>query len=269
MRSVALLVSLPILCHSLETKPWLGTSYECTFGSAFTYSRYSKVQNASVQLKSPSNDYDVLFDLGFTASPQFDVQAELELVQTPRQSFGVRSAAIQARYQILDDIAGDPISCALGINLRGVPNDSLRDVSSPYAGNYNVELTGAIGKEWSCGGHWTSRAYAFATGGIAEQGLPWTRALMVWQKNVQNTHHFTAFATGLFGFGTKQHVNVRHFHGWGKFHHQSIDLGASYGYHFGVYGTLSASYAYRVFARDFPENVNFFTLSYEIPFSLL
>lgn len=263
------LLGLPLAGQSLETKPWLGTPYEFVFDSAFTYSRYSKVQGASKQLKSPSNDYDVLFDFGVAASPRWDFQGELELAETPRQPFNVRSGAIQARFQPWDDISGDPLSCTIGMNFRMVTNHSRRDVSSPYAGNYNFEVTGALGKEWSEGGFWTSRAYAFASVGIAERGLPWTRALLVWQKNIADTHRFTLFSTGLFGFGQKQHVNVRHFQGWGNFHHQSIDVGGSYGYHFGTYGTLSVSYAYRVFARDFPERVNFATISYDIPFSII
>jgi hypothetical protein len=90
----------------------------------------------------------------------------------------------------------------------------------------------------------------------------------VWQYNLHDTHRFTLFADADVGFGNKQHVNVKRFSGWGKFQHQSIDLGLCYGYKIGVYGVLTASYAHRVFAHNFPEHVNFFTIDYNIPFSM-
>ena len=112
------------------------------------------------------------------------------------------------------------------------------------------------------------RTYGFATLGQANRGYPWTHELFVWQYNLEDTHRFTLFAEGDFGFGNKHHVNVKRFDGWGKYQHQSIDLGLSYGYKVGVFGIFTASYAHRVFAHNYPEHVNFFTLSYCIPFSL-
>ena len=169
---------------------------------------------------------------------------------------------------MLDDISGDRVSLTIGLNIRGAPHHFLTDVSTPYASEFNLELTGSIGKEWSQEGMWTMRTYGFATVGMGNRGYPWTRELFVWQYNWQDTHRVSLFAEGDFGFGNKQHVNVKHFNGWAKVQHQSIDLGFAYGYKFGVYGLLTASYAYRVFAHNFPEHVNFFTLSYCIPFSL-
>jgi hypothetical protein len=104
--------------------------------------------------------------------------------------------------------------------------------------------------------------------GQANRGYPWTRELGVWQYNLNDRHRFTLFADLDVGFGNKQHVNVRHFSGWGKFQHQSLDLGAGYSLRLGVYGRLSVLYAYRVFAHNFPERVNFVSLTYTIPFSL-
>ncbi|MGC2595405.1 MAG: hypothetical protein WA347_03915 [Rhabdochlamydiaceae bacterium] len=261
-----LLLSCP--AFALETIPWLGDQYAFDFQSAFTYSRYHKVEGASKQLKSPSNDYDLFLDVGFTALPTLDMRTEIEFAATPRQSWNWRSVAIQARYQWLDDISGDPISLTTGINVRGVPHHSLRDVSCPYASYANFELTLSVGKEWSKEGMWTMRTYGLVSVGQANRGFPWTQELAVWQLNWQDTHELSLFAVGDFGFGGKQHVDVRHFDGWAKFQHQSIDLGVAYGYQFTFYGTLTASYAYRIFAHNFPERVNFFTLAYSIPFSL-
>ncbi len=197
------------------------------------------------------------------------MQAEFELAETPRQPFNWRSAALQLRYQLLDDISGDPLSLTLGTNFRVVPGHSLKDVSCPYAANCNYEVTLSLGKEWSTQGFWTMRTYGFFALGVGNHGLPWTRPIFVWQNNWQNRHRLSFFTVGDFGWGGEQRVAVKHFHGWGKFHHQSIDLGLIYGYHCVAYGTFSAAYTYRVFAKNFPERVSFFTLSYNLPFSLL
>lgn len=252
---------------ALETKPWFGNPYEFELQSAFTYYRFHEVEGASRQLSAPSNTRVILLDLGLTL-PQFDFQMEGEFAKTNSINWALRSAAFQGRFQMLDDISGDPVSVVLGLNIRGAPHRLLRDVSTPYASEFNLEMTGSIGKEWSSAGKWTMRTYGFAAVGIANRGYPWTRELFVWQYNLQDTHRFTLFADGDFGFGNKQHVNVKHFNGWAKFQHQSIDLGIAYGYKISVYGLLSATYAHRIFAHNFPERVNFFTLSYCLPFSL-
>lgn len=270
MRSFSLalaLVSTSCL-FALETKPWFGDVYEFDFQGVYSFSRFTKVDGASKQLKNPLNNHDFLFDLGFTPSPSFDFQVEGEFAQTTLTGFNFRSAALQGRYRLLDDIAGDPISLTFGLIFRGASPHFLHDVSTPYAAECNTELTCALGKEWSSEGMWTMRTYGLATLGQANRGYPWTRELALWELNLNDTHRFTLFGEGYFGFGGQQHVNVDHFDGWGKFQHQSIDLGLSYGYKFDVYGVLTGSYAYRVFAHNFPEHVNFFILSYQLPFSM-
>lgn len=262
-------ICLTASIFALDSKPWIGTPYEFVFDGAFSYSRFHEVENASVQLSSPSNTYDLMLDLGVALNEDFDVQGEVELAQTTGQDFTLRSAAVQGRYQCFNDICGDPVSLTFGFNFRAVPTYSLQNVSCPYSANSNFELTAAIGREWSKNALWKMRTYGLVTAGMANRGYPWTRELLVWQNNFQDIHRLTFFAEGLFGFGPKQHVNTRHFHGWAPFHHQSIDLGLGYGVRMGVWGTLSLAYAYRVFARNFPERVNSITLEYRVPFSIL
>lgn len=254
--------------YALETKPWLGDVYAFELQSAFTYYRFHDVEGASKQLSSPENVRVFSLDLGWTPFPTVDVQLEGEFAKINQINWGLRSTAIQTRYQLLDDISGDPVSLTFGLNLRYAPHHFLKDVSTPYASEFNMEVTGSIGKEWAEGPDWRMRIYGLVALGMANRGYPWTRELFVWQYNLENTHRFTLFAQGDFGFGKRQHVNVKHFDGWAKFQHQSLDLGLSYGYKISVYGVLSASYMRRIFAHNFPENVNFFTLSYCLPFSL-
>jgi hypothetical protein len=266
--SFCALLGLTCPAWTLQTKPWFGNQYEFAFESAFTYYRFHRVEGASRQLHSPENTRVFTMDLGMTPYAQFDLQFEGEFAKSDHINWALRSAAMQGRVQFLDDISGDPVSLAFGLSIRGAPHHFLRDVGTPYASEFNLELTGSVGKEWSEEGMWTMRTYGFAAVGIANRGYPWTRELFVWQYNWHDAHRLSLFALSDVGFGGKQHVNVKRFNGWAKFQHQSIDLGITYGYKMGVYGTLSASYAYRIFAHNYPQHVNFLTLSYCIPFSL-
>lgn len=252
---------------ALHTKPWLGNGYEFELDSAFTYSRYRKVQDASVQLRHPSNDKLYALDLGFTASDAMDFEAEMEFADTPRQSLGWRSAALQGRYLWLNDIEGDPCSLITGLNVREVSKHSVRDVSSPYHYYLNFELNTAVGKEWSSQGLWTMRAYGLAALGQANRGSPWLRGLGVWEGNIRDRHRFLFDIDGYFGLGNKGHVDVDRFHGWARVHHQSIDLGLGYAMHMQIWGTLGIKFAYRLFAHSFPEHVYFLTFFYHLPFS--
>ncbi len=263
---LSLTIAFPAL--ALETKPWFDEVYEFHFESAFSFSRFNRVQGASRQLKSPLNNWDLLVDFGFTPSSKWDMQIEGEFGKTSRVNWALRSGAAQLRYQLLDDIAGDPLSLVLGVNIRGATHHFLRDVSTPYAAEFNAEATWAAGKEWSDNGLWTMRLYGFGTLGQANRGYPWTHQLFVFQYNLEDTHRFTLYTEGNVGFGGRQHVDVKHFNGWGKYQHQSIDLGFSYGYKLSVFGIFSFTYAHRIFAHNYPEHLNFFALSYSIPFSL-
>lgn len=262
-------LSLASTAYSLDTKPWFGEVYEFSFEGTYAFSRFSRVEGASTQLTHPINSQSVFADFGFTSNASTDLQVEGELGRTTDIGWTFRSAAVQARYRLLDDIAGDPLTLTFGLIFRGAAPHMLTDVSTPYAAELNTEVTCSLGKEWSSQGCWTIHTYGFATLGQANSGYPWTRELLVWKYNLNDIHRFTAFAEGYFGFGNRHHVDVKHFRGWGKYQHQSIDLGLSYGYKIGLYGVITASYAHRVFAHNYPEHANSFTLSYHLPFSLL
>ena len=138
------LLLLPISLSALQVQPWFHEIYEFTFTPSYTYSRYRDVQNGHPQLKSASNDHLIAFDLGISPMQKWDVDADLEFADTPRQSLGFRSSALQLRYQWLDDIAGDPVSVTTGISGRGVGGHSLKDVSCPYHSYANFELNSAV-----------------------------------------------------------------------------------------------------------------------------
>jgi hypothetical protein len=262
-----LLLSCPLGLFALEEKPWVGNLYECTLDAGYTYSRFTKVEGAVSQPHYPFNDSLLFFDLGATLSQSFDLQAEVEFVRTPVQHVGWRSAALQGRYQILDDISGDPVSLLVGLSSRFVSKKSLTDVSCPYAARLDFELFASVGKEWSSQGFWISRTYAFTAIGQGTNGSPWLRADLIYEHDWANRHRLVLFTNTNWGFGGRDRICLSDFDGWGHYHHQSIDLGAGYCYVFSYWGKLRLSYAYRLYAKSFPERVQSITLSYHLPFS--
>ncbi|MBI3236248.1 MAG: FAD-dependent oxidoreductase [Chlamydiales bacterium] len=267
------LLAISIICttslFSLEKKPWIGNPWEFTFASSYVYSHFRHVQNASVQPSTPSNDHLLRFDLSFPFSEGADLQAEVEFADTPRQNFGYRSSALQGRIRWYNDIAGDFLSWTTALHIRQVAGVSLKDISCPYQANFNIGLSSSIGKEWSRGPHWSTRMWGDIDVGIGNRGSPWASFITCFEKNWKNRHRLIGFLEGYFGLGSDQHVDVDHFYGWGKFSHRSLDLGAGYQYHFDLWGDITLSYARRIYAHTFPENVNFFLISYQIPFSCL
>jgi hypothetical protein len=253
---------------SLEVTPWFHEIYEFDVEAAFAYRWFSKVEGACVQPSSTIHDRDFIADLGFTPFELFDVRLEGEIARVDSINWGLRSGALQTRLGLLDDIAGDPLSVTLGLDLRGVRGRFLTTVATPYASEFNLELMCSLGKEWAHREHWMARTYGTVYVGQGNRGYPWTRAIVAVDYRPVFPVHLSLFSESYVGFGGKQCVDVNHFHGWAPFQHQSVDVGASCGFHLGVYGTLTASYAYRVFAHNYPEKVNALIASYTLPFSI-
>ncbi|MBI2743110.1 MAG: hypothetical protein HYX48_04255 [Chlamydiales bacterium] len=270
MRKSLLLLSilLPQALTALPKKPWLGNVYEFFLDTSYTFSFYRRVANGEPGTHHSSNDNQFFVGLGFTPSEYYDLAVEAEVSDTTRQSWNVRSAAIQGRYLWLDDILGDPLSLTTGVSIRGVHHSSLKDISCPYSGEANFELNMSLGKEWSRGPFWNLRTFGYGAVGIANRGSPWTQFLAVLETNHLDKYRFNLFARGDFGFGNKNFVNVNHFLGYGSIHHQSVDIGAGYRRMFDLWGSLTFEYAHRVYAHAYPQGTNFFTLWYHLPFSL-
>lgn len=251
---------------ALEKAPWFGDVYEFHFFSKYTYSYYNKVNNAITPLKSTSNDHLLHFDLSFSPSLQWSIDSDLEFAASPRQNFGFSSVAFQARYLLKDDIIGDPVSFCFGGNFRVVSPESLRDVSILYHANVDFEFNVALGKEFSKSDYWRFRLWAFCSGGMANRGSPWLRQEFAIEGNVLEKKKWALFLKAMEGYGREEEINIYDFYGYGPVRQRNIDIGARYGIRLNVWGTLSFEYKRRILAEVCPENVNFFSISYLLPF---
>ncbi|MBS0627848.1 MAG: hypothetical protein JSS09_06515 [Verrucomicrobia bacterium] len=268
MKKYGIFFLTSICVYSLDQSPWLGDVYQFNLDSMVAYSHYRYINHAKEQPTYTYRNYVTKETLSFTASENLELEMEIELARTPHQLYGFRSSAMQARYRLLDDIAGDPLSLTLGASLRGVGGRSVRDVSSPYSSYLNAEVMFSLGKEFTKTTEWTSRGYLAGLIGLANHGSVWNRVEANFEGKFFNAQVIKAFMAGYFGYGPKTLVNINHFHGWREIAHRSIDLGAQYRYCFPRWGDLGLSYAYRVFARSYPQNEQRIELSYYLPFSL-
>ena len=232
------------------------------------YEQFRSVQGELVQPGFTNRNYVTRFSLSMMPGEQIACALELECARTPRQTYGFRGAALAVYMRILDDIAGDLCTITWGMNGRGVTGRYVRDISSPYAAYVNGEMTLALGKEFATSeNHWTWRGFVLGSVGISNQGAPWNRSL-VSLESLQQQHLFQLYAVGYFGYGTHRLIDIDAFHGWSRVHHQSIDVGISYAYHFLQWGDLSVSYEYRCLAKLYPEKNQAVMFSYFLPFSL-
>ncbi len=271
MRLKEVLFLIPTLCaYGFEKTPWLEFPYEFHFRSTFEESYYSSIDRAYPNRSQYQNSFneELRFNLGVSTLSYFEAQIETEFFQTKATTLTLESVGAQLRWQILDDIQGDPFSVTIGGLLRFVPDHALKDPYVPYAGLINFEGSFCIGKEFDEAFDWTKRVYLDLSIGQAIQGAPYLEADLVFQ--LHRMHHlFGVFMESYFGFAHKKSINLNTFHGYGDIGHQSVDLGVEYSYLFDIWGVFSIQARYRPYAFAFPKNQASIELRYDFPFSIL
>lgn len=235
-----------------EYQPWLGNFYEFEFRSSLIYQDYTWLSSDSNLRKYTSNDIFLNLSLS-NAHPDFTASAEFEITQarTRKQKGDIDQLKLTGRYAWQDDVAGDPLSLITGLSYTQAFQSSLRDVSSCHHGLYNTEFFITLGKENPEESLWRSRWWSVFVLGIAEQGSPWVRFHLNYDKRWWDKHEMGLFMHSLWGFGGKD-LHLNHFHGYGPIRHQSVDVGLRYTYLLEYYGNASLEYSYRVYANNFP-----------------
>lgn len=268
MKKLLFLFLFPKFCFALQEKPWFGDFLELHFRPLYDYNFFNKVSHAVPSQKETFHTHVLSLGLDTTALETWNFGAELECADTTSAPFGYRSLALQVRKLWLDDVGGDPVSLSTGFVYRNASKKMRKALSTPYHANGNFEVHTAIGKEWSEGLYWKFRTYGTLAIGQGTEGAPWLRGDLFLGGNVKDHHQFWLFANSYWGLGKKKTVFIDKFNGWSRIGHQSIDVGGNYRYRLGVYGWLSVEYVHRVYARSYPEHVNFFILSLDFPFAI-
>lgn len=255
-------------------KPWLDKTFEFQPQGSCFLQTYDKVDGSHGHSHRHATDcfYGLAVGLPIYYPGDFvfqgDIQLETTFANTRHRSFGLDNVKLTARYLFMDDISEDPVSVMFGVTGIQALRQALNDLGSFHHGLIEGEVHVSIGKECSDMEFWASRWWTVLAIGQADVGSPWLRVNAVWEKNLCNQHHFKLFMNTLWGLGNRSlHLN-RHFHGYGSIRHQSVDIGFHYGYWFEYGVELSVEYTRRVYAKNFPENVNIFQVAFSYPFGL-
>ena len=241
---------------ALEREPWFYEPWNMQVTGSIGGEFYTDFNNGYNPSDYSSNNLNVRVNLLVPFTSNMDCELEAEFDKTKKYDFSFESIALQFRRQLLNDIAGDPISVYFCGSFRVVPSRKLRDVSVPYHDVVNMEIGCALGKEFCKRLDWVYRVFLFSSLGEANRGHPWMRVEAVIDGNIFSNYTFGIFARGYFGLGGHTLVNIGNFNGYHNVSHRSIDLGFAYRYSFPTSGRLGLEYFYRVYAHTFPEHVN-------------
>jgi hypothetical protein len=250
----------------LEEDPWFGDCFEFHLRPRYEYNFFDKVDNAVPPQRGTFQTHVAALSLDTVVPETWSYELELEFAATTPISFGYRSFAAQVRKLWLDDVCGDPISWTTGLVYRDASTRMRRALSTPYHARANFELNTAFGKEWSRSCYWDFRTYGLFAVGQGTEGSPWLRGDLYLWYNHCDQHQLRLFGRSYWGLGNRTIVPIDDFKNWSHIRHQSIDLGLSYRYHFGVWGWFRFDYLFRPYAKSYPEYVHFFVFSLDIPF---
>lgn len=267
LSSFTFLLLFPFFSHTTELAPWFGNLYEVEARVSTLYQKFQHVNSSKHSFSYRSNDFFTNFSLSVSPDPDFSVETEVLFADTRHRNYGFDSAKLTGRYQILDDIIGDPVSLTTGLSIIVPLRSALRDIGSFHHGMAEFEAHVAVGVELPYLSIWLQRQYGVFACGIATQGSPWLRVGYYFERNFCNSVSVQIFLDSLFGLGRRT-IHKHDFNGYGAVAHRSIDAGLKWSYLFDYWGTLSLEYAYRIYARNFPRNVNFVQFSYNLPFNL-
>jgi hypothetical protein len=254
--------------YSTELRPWFGPNLLILWRTEYTYQHYSKINSDKQTISKTADDSFLNLSLELSPDPTLDFEVEALLSDTRKRGKGFDCGRITGRYQLMDDILGDPMTLTAGITLTRANHISLHDISSFHHGIMEYEAHLSAGKEFSCEKFWTSRFWGLIGLAVADRGSPWMRIHLAYERNFWDYADYGIFLRGLFGFGDHNIQFINPFPGYGVIQHRSIEIGGYYRHFIQSFGAhIYGQYAYRVWAHNFPAQTSLLTLGIEIPLS--
>lgn len=280
---LALILTVSTL-SATEYCPWFGPWLEVEGRATARLEAYPSINGHHCH-KIPPNDVFAHYDgrkninksatngfLDLSASmtypERWSSEVEVVIATTRHCSFGVDSLKFTGRHLFFDDVIGDPLSLSAGVSAIGVFPPFTHDVSVFHHGGIAGEMHIAVGKEFICREFWTSRLWGVGAVGLGDVGSAWLRFDTFFEHNWWDRHHLRLSAKTLWGLGQNRLNLCEHFGGYGPIAHNSVDIGLRYGYFFEFGLTANIEYAYRVYARNCPQDVNILSLNFLYPFGL-
>ncbi|MCH9811270.1 hypothetical protein K0U07_00735 [bacterium] len=253
--------------HAIKSDPWIPPLFELNAGASYSFSWFPDVDNAVNPSSYHSHINQLNFNVNGSFTPQLFVELDLNFNETRKVNFGFESIAPCIKYQLFNDLTGDPVAFLIGASFRYVLDDRVRDVAVPYGGAYNFDFLMSIGKEFDKNGNIEGRVFGLFDIGVAAQGMPWIYVDIAGEAVFYENNWLIVGVDGYYGFGTTTQVNINKHYGWGSIQHNSMDVKLGYTYKFDVWGELAFEYKRRVVAVSYPEELNLFGVSYNVSFS--
>ncbi len=261
----------PFVLIGTDFAPWYPRYLELQPQISYNYQSYKKLNTKQGLKHTVSRDHLLNFSLA-GAYRVYAVEIENNCKETSHSdaSHHSRFADIRltGRYQLLDDVVGDPVSLTMSLTGIQASQSAVKDISYFYHGLSTLEGHVSIGKEIECREYWLSRLFTVVGVGLADRGSPYVRGHVVWEHNGWDKHIVTVFTHTLWGLGSKNLNLNQRFHGYGSIKHHSIDTGIKYTYILESGLTMSAHYARRCYSLNCPHAVNFLGLTLLYPFGL-
>lgn len=249
---------------ALEDQPWFRDYWlpYITFG--FNYQTYDKINQDADPIPHWGSDFQQRLSL-YLSPPNWCFEVEAITAESRAQK-GFDSGKILARYLMLNDLIGDPVSLAVGFSFAAITHEALTDRSIFHHGREEYELHVDIGREIPCGPIWKWHFWNAASLGIADRGSPWIRnKTAVARMNEWGT--WELYLRSEVSFGNHKMSLVNPFPGYGSLRQRSIDLGGQLRYQL-ERGELELAYQWRPWARNCPEYAHQFALSFIFPCKL-
>lgn len=250
-----------------EESPWIDHVLAPIFTVSGTYQEFATLRCHGENVRYPGKGYLINSGLLFAPDKDYDFQVEMRLARTHAHTFAVDQFKETARYIFFDDAEGDDFSLSAGLSLAQVPKIALRDRSQIHYGEFEAEVHGAIGREWSLEGYRTARIWGLAALGIANRGEAWLRGVFASEAIVCFRHIFRGELEAEGGFG-KRSPCQRHFRGYGNAGYRFMDAKLKYGYQNDDGAIFSIEVLQRVFASNAPRSLKQVRLEVVYPFNL-
>lgn len=262
---IALLLPLSSL-QAIGRSPWIGPPFELDGRLRYTFEHYREIETTPHSIHHPATNHYLNLALLFAPWESIDLEAELQIAYTRDHHVFFEYGEVTGRILWLDDVAGDPISLMTTLSLGGATHTAVIDPSTPDIGTFQAKFGVEMGKEWARSDDWVWRNWICGAIGVANKGAPWLLGRIATERHFCRWNTLWLSLHGRVGLGERPMPPLDRFNGYGPIAYRAADLEAGYELQLGCRATLSIAYLHRIYARNFPDELQQVALQLLLPF---
>lgn len=254
---------------AVSRQPWIGNLFEFQGSVSQSHTQSHSINTRERNKKKALYSDMTTMKLSAVPMEQLSVALELDFTKTKSHHFGFDAFKASARYDWLDDVAGDAISLTTGIATSFSTASRIADLSSQNHGVAELEVNSAVGKEFGYSDSGFYRVWAAGFAGIANQGSPWIGMECRLEKVIRDSHFIALFLQAEKGLSPGKLSKETCFRRWASIGYEFEEVGVRYSFKKYALGTAYTQVTKRVHARFCPDNSWSFQIGVNIPFSIL